>query len=1127
MTALISSSSPLRRVYFWHVIALLVAATAVLFVAVPPVEATVGSVGITPTSGGTDDVAGLSGADYDVTFTAQNTTAQGIDVVFPAGYTLSSPGASGISSSGTSNCAAGTSEICVNGEVISVTGATASGDTISVAFGETNLAAGTIEFTITVGITNPTLAGVKAKAGFTVATTTGSVETAVATASDVTIIAGAATKVVITGAGTDFNVGQTTTVTVQVQDAGSNLVSTDSSTQITFAPTLGGTITDVTTGSGDSGYGAVGGAETVTVASGVAVIVVADLVIETFAIAITNDAVLNNPSNDSITVSLGAATKVVITGAGSNFTAGGSTTVTVQVQDAGSNLVSTDSSTVITFATSGSAVITAAGTGTGDGTIDSNSEPITVASGVVVITVEDTVAETFTVAITNNAALNNPSNDSIDVAVGSANHLSINQDATNAVAAVAISPAITVEVRDAFENVVTTNSQDVSVAILNNAASGTLSGTTTQSASSGVATFSDLNINKTGTGYTLRFTYVPGNLASSQTVDSTTFNITTGGAAQIAIQTQPGGGTGGTAWSQQPVALIQDADGNTVTSDSTTEVTVSINNNAGSGTLSGTVTVTAASGVVTFTGLSIDKAGIGYTLDFTKSGLTTATSASFNITVGSATQIGIQTQPGGAIQDAALSPQPVVLIQDAGGNTVTSDSSTQVVVIINNNPSAATLSGTVTVTASSGVVTFSGLSIDKIGTGCTLDFTTSGLTTATSAAFNVTTSDLTGPSLVTATVNDALLTITYGETLDSASVPSTGDFSVGNSGAPQSVTTVVIDGAAAKLVLSPGVASDDAVTVSYTPGTNKIQDAAGYAAVGLSSLVVTNVTAAPEEPTPSPTLTPAPTPTPTATPPPTAGPPPGPKPPPPLEPTIEEVKVETTVNLTTDAIVVDGESVVQVESDDGTITATIPTAAVANTVTVAVKVDRIADVDIENTVPTGTVVISGQTLDITITDDKGEAITDFTEDVTFTLQVDPVAIDVETIAVFFFDRGNGQWVQLPATVSSDGTVEWSVDHITLFALLRLSKVTFQLTGGLNSLTFTGATGTDAADFAASIGGNVENLLTFDAGSQTFKSFVPGAPAIFNTLNQLSQRDALFVRVAAGRSARFTTTDVVP
>ena len=50
-----------------------------------------------------------------------------------------------------------------------------------------------------------------------------------------------------------------------------------------------------------------------------------------------------------------------------------------------------------------------------------------------------------------------------------------------------------------------------------------------------------------------------------------------------------------------------------MTSDSSS-VTLAIGTNPGSGTLSGTVTVAAVNGVATFSNLSINKAGTGYTL---------------------------------------------------------------------------------------------------------------------------------------------------------------------------------------------------------------------------------------------------------------------------------------------------------------------------------------------------------------------------------------------------------------------------------------------------------------------------------------------------------------------------------
>jgi hypothetical protein len=67
------------------------------------------------------------------------------------------------------------------------------------------------------------------------------------------------------------------------------------------------------------------------------------------------------------------------------------------------------------------------------------------------------------------------------------------------------------------------------------------------------------------------------------------------------------------------VALV-DQFGNVVTSDNTDRVTVSLGNNPGGGTLSGTLTVTVVNGVATFSDLSIDMAGAAYTLHATAGG---------------------------------------------------------------------------------------------------------------------------------------------------------------------------------------------------------------------------------------------------------------------------------------------------------------------------------------------------------------------------------------------------------------------------------------------------------------------------------------------------------------------------
>src|SRR5205823_911894 len=94
-----------------------------------------------------------------------------------------------------------------------------------------------------------------------------------------------------------------------------------------------------------------------------------------------------------------------------------------------------------------------------------------------------------------------------------ADHLAFMQQPTTTVAGVSISPAVTVRVLDQFNNLVPTDSSSVTVSIGTNAGGGTLSGTTSLAAVAGIATFSTLSINKTGTAYTL--TAVDGSLGGA------------------------------------------------------------------------------------------------------------------------------------------------------------------------------------------------------------------------------------------------------------------------------------------------------------------------------------------------------------------------------------------------------------------------------------------------------------------------------------------------------------------------------------------------------------------------------------------------------------------------------------
>ncbi len=93
--------------------------------------------------------------------------------------------------------------------------------------------------------------------------------------------------------------------------------------------------------------------------------------------------------------------------------------------------------------------------------------------------------------------------DQAPVGPESATRLAFSVHPTNADVNQAIFPAVQVEVRDASGALVTTATEAVTLSIGTNPGTGTLSGTKTVNAVGGVATFSDLSIDKAGTGYAL------------------------------------------------------------------------------------------------------------------------------------------------------------------------------------------------------------------------------------------------------------------------------------------------------------------------------------------------------------------------------------------------------------------------------------------------------------------------------------------------------------------------------------------------------------------------------------------------------------------------------------------------
>lgn len=290
-------------------------------------------------------------------------------------------------------------------------------------------------------------------------------------------------------------------------------------------------------------------------------------------------------------------------------------------------------------------------------------------------------------------------------------------------------PAVTVQ--DRYGNTVANNTSAVSLSITSGTgtAGAILSCTTNPTAaSSGVATFSGCAIDKAGSGYQLHA--IDGILTVA---DSASFSVTVGSPSKLGFAQQPASATAGNSISPAVTIRILDAGGNLTSS--TASVTIAIGTNPGGGTLSGTLTSTAVSGTATFSTLSIDKAGTGYTLGAASSGLTSATSTGFNITAAGPSKLAFTQQPSNTTAGVAISPAVTVQIQDQFGNLTTDTSS--VTVALGVNPGSATLTGTLTRAASGGVATFSNLSMTKAAAGYTLTAADGALTGATSGSFSI------------------------------------------------------------------------------------------------------------------------------------------------------------------------------------------------------------------------------------------------------------------------------------------------------------------------------------------------------------------------------------------------------
>lgn len=174
------------------------------------------------------------------------------------------------------------------------------------------------------------------------------------------------------------------------------------------------------------------------------------------------------------------------------------------------------------------------------------------------------------------------------------------QQPTNTSISTSISPAVTVEAISKAGNRVTSFSSNIVVSLSTNPTSATLGGTLTQAASSGLATFNNLTLNHSGSDF--KITAASSGLRSDT---SDAFSVPT----HLVFTTQPTN----TLLGQTISSVVVKSEDNSNATDTHYNGSITLSVYSGSGTLAGTTTVTASSGIATFSNLSISTADT-YTL---------------------------------------------------------------------------------------------------------------------------------------------------------------------------------------------------------------------------------------------------------------------------------------------------------------------------------------------------------------------------------------------------------------------------------------------------------------------------------------------------------------------------------
>lgn len=97
-------------------------------------------------------------------------------------------------------------------------------------------------------------------------------------------------------------------------------------------------------------------------------------------------------------------------------------------------------------------------------------------------------------------------------------------------------------------------------------------------------------------------------------------------------------------------------------------------------------------------------------------------------------------------------------------------------------------------------------------------------------------------ALLSGTIDGRVIVLQYNQTLDAASVPTGGDFTVRNDGAIRSISSVQVVDSTVRITQQFAATAGQTVLLSYAAGNRPIRSAAGQNAANLTNRAITNIT---------------------------------------------------------------------------------------------------------------------------------------------------------------------------------------------------------------------------------------------------------------------------------------------